>query len=184
MEVIKSMLSDTFMPAVSTASKILLLSLFVACGKADTGDGLPSISLDSYEMSLDSNGKSDVLTLKLNFADSDGDIGYRKEDTIPPFDFQSPYFFNLHVDFYSVSGGQKTYYLNGTDTIRFSQRLQSITPEGKFKGISGTMDVRIGFDLLRILGYNPDNAQFEIWLNDRTLNRTSVVTTPVIDLDL
>lgn len=180
------MLSDKFIQLLKGGSKILLLSLIAACVKESPSSEIPSIQYESYEVQYDTAGKTDIITVKFSFADGDGDIGYRDQDTVPPFTIGEPYFYNLHASFYSEENGNKVYYINQSlmDTINFSQRLQSITPEGKFKSISGTMDLKIDFTLLKIFGYNPKNCRLDIWLNDRKLQKSQTITTPLIPVDL
>ena len=135
---------------------------------------------------MTSDNKDSLLLITLNFTDGDGDLGYEEADTIPPYSIGEPYFYNLHVDFYGVGNSGKQYFIDNFsgDTIRFSQRLESITPEGKFKSISGSFEIRIDYSLLLINGYTPDKVQLEFWINDRALNASNKVLSPEIELNL
>jgi len=158
----------------------------VACSGEDTLNEKPVIAYESYTVEQDSTGKDNLIRVKITYEDGNGDLGYRESDTTGAFMLGAPYFYNLHVDFYSIENGNKVYYLDqfSGDTINFNQRIQSITPEGKYKAISGTMDISIDFTLLKVYGYSPNNCQMDIWINDRSLNESNRVNTPVVDLNL
>lgn len=181
-----AMALSRFMFPVSKLSVLLVLLMVLSCSKEETGSEIPSISYSGYEKFQNGLGKDSLLVIRFNFEDGNGDIGYTEADTNSPFRIGEPYFYNLHNDFYGKMNGAKLYYIDGfsNDTIRYNQRLQSITPEGKYKGISGSMELRVDFSLLLLNGYSPDKVQLELWLNDRALNESNRILTPEIDLDI
>jgi hypothetical protein len=126
------------------------------------------------------------LLIRYSFTDGNGDLGYTLGDTFPPFMIGDPYFYNLHTDFYGLSGSTKVYYIDGFsgDTVGYDQRLQTLTPEGKYKGINGVMELRVDFAILKLNGHSPTKIQMELWLNDRALNESNRIITPEIDLDI
>lgn len=162
-----------------------MLGLF-SCTKEINYGPVPEITFAGYERLLNSEGKDSLLLLRVNFTDGNGDLGYEEADTIPPYSIGQPFFYNLHVDFYGIGASGKEYFIDNfsNDTIRFNQRVESITPEGKFKSISGTFEIRADYSLLLINGYNPSRVQLEVWINDRALNTSNKVLSPEIDLNL
>lgn len=159
---------------------------FLACSKEETGNALPTIEYLGFEKFQNGLGKDSLLVIRFHFEDGDGDIGYTDADTLPPFQIGDPYFYNLHTDFYGIVAGNKVYYIDGFsgDTIDYDQRIQTLTPEGKYKGISGTMELRLDFTLLKLSGHNPQKVQLELWLNDKALHESNRILSPEIDLDI
>lgn len=174
------------MVRASKLSVLIGLLLLLGCSKEETGDAVPSIRYLSHEKFQNGSGKDSLLIIRFSFEDGDGDLGYTEADTLPPFQIGNPYFYNLHTDFYGLDSGNKVYYINGfsNDTIDYDQRIQTLTPEGKYKGINGTMELRMDFTLLLLSGHSPEKVRLEIWLNDRALHHSNRIMTPEIDLDI
>lgn len=158
----------------------------LSCGKDEGGSNVPQVDYSHYDLFKGTDGKDSLLVIHFRFEDGDGDLGYREEDTTGVFALGQPYFFNLHTDFYGFDGGgNKTYYLTSFgDTIDYDVRLNSLTPEGRYKAISGRMELRVDFTLLKIEGHSPDKIQLEFFLNDRALNESRRLLTPIIALSL
>lgn len=165
---------------------LLLLLTFFSCRKDAVENDTPVISYLRYSKVLDEAKKDSVLSIVFSYRDLDGDLGYNLEaDTNYPFGFGHPYFYNIHCDLFEIENGQKKYLVDGSgDTIRYSQRLRSITPEGKYKQINGEMVLHLVFTNLKILQIFPDSVQAEIRINDRALHMSNTISTPVIPLDL
>jgi len=181
-----AMAVSRFIFRASKLSVLLGLLLFASCTKEETGSEIPSISYEGFEKFQNGLGKDSLLVIRFNFEDGNGDIGYTESDTLPPFQIGDPFFYNLHTDFYGLNNGMKVYYIDAfsNDTISYNQRLQSLTPEGKYKGISGTMELRVDFSILLLNGLSPNRVQLELWLNDRALNESNRILTPEIELDI
>lgn len=181
-----AMASSRFMVRGSKLSVLFGLLLFLACSKEETDSALPVVEYVGYEKFKNGTGKDSLLLIRFRFRDGDGDLGYTEADTLPPFQIGDPYFYNLHTDFYGKVSGNKVYYVDGfsNDTIDYDQRIQSITPEGKYKGISGTMELRVDFTMLLLNGHDPEKVQMELWINDRALHESNRILTPEIDLDI
>lgn len=181
-----AMAASRFIFRASKLSVLLGLLLVAACSKVESGNETPMISYSGFDKYQNGLGKDSLLVIRFSFEDGNGDIGYTEGDTLAPFQIGDPFFYNLHTDFYGLNNGMKVYYVDvfSNDTISYNQRLQSITPEGKFKGISGTMELRVDFSILLLNGYSPNRIQLELWLNDRALNESNRILTPEIDLDI
>jgi len=180
------MAASRFIFSVSKLSVLLGLLLVASCSKEKTGSEIPSITYLGYEKYQNGLGKDSLLVIRFNFEDGNGDIGYNESDTLAPFQIGDPFFYNLHTDFFGLNNGMKVYYIDGfsNDTISYNQRLPSITPEGKYKEITGTMELRVDFAIVLLNGHDPKRVQLELWLNDRALNESNRILTPEINLDI
>jgi hypothetical protein len=170
---------------------LLTVVLFQNCSKSDTYPNVPALGYDGYSKFKAENGKDSFITIHLTFTDGDGDIGYTDADSLPPFGYGSPYFYNLTVDFYSIENGAPTKLRSPSfndslykDTVQYNQRILSLTPKGKDKSIKGKIDLLTPFFLLDPLAPMPDSVYYEITLYDRALNRSNVVKTPPVVLNL
>jgi hypothetical protein len=172
---------------MNQASKILLLLLIVSCSKEDPqANEAPSIIYEGVEKIKTQSGKDTAFMVFFSFKDANGDIGFREEDTVPPYTLP-PYNFNLVAEFKGIENGEEVFYLiqpSNTDTFDYSQRIQSLTPAGRYKGISGKMELKVEFGFLPLLiGTLPDSVKLNIHLIDRALNKSNQISTPVIALD-
>ncbi len=162
-----------------------MVCLLFSCNKETQTNAVPVISFEAYERFLNSEGKDSLLVVKIKFKDENGDIGYREADTLYPFALGDPYFFNLRCEAFDVTSGNKGIMLdlNG-DTVTYNQRLRDITPAGRNKSISGTMEIRIDYFILKISGLSPKALAFNIMLSDRALNKSNTLETETIKINL
>lgn len=106
------------------------------------------------------------------FTDGDGDIGLDENDTLPPYDF------NLFIDYYERQDGNWTQLvLSQTgDTINFNGRIPVLTPGGKNKSISGTIEYTLDLNIFS----EYDTFRYEAYLIDRALHESNRVITPAL----
>ena len=153
---------------------ILLLAGFLAsCQKESSFSEVPALSFKEYR-------KTDTsLVITLEFTDGDGDLGLDDGDTIAPFNQGSFAYNNLFLYFQQkVNDSTFSYYLNnGTDTIRFWYRYKNITPAGQKKVLEGELIANLPAPY-SIPGI--DSFRFEIFMLDRSLNRSKSIYTPII----
>lgn len=114
--------------------------------------------------------------------DGDGDIGLSEDDSLPPFDLSSPFFFNLFVEFFEIENGEKKPYLLPItlDTLRFDQRIPNLTPTGKRKSIEGEIVLKL--PTIPFPDFEPDSVVFRIQLYDRALNSSNIIETDPIKI--
>jgi|SRR5688572_10158050 len=149
---------------------ILLAALvFAGCKKADEYPIEPVITFKSLTTVTDGSGLVEG-TLEFEFTDGDGDIGLNASDTIPPY--TGEYSNNVHLVFYQ--------YVNGawTPWSQFDDRSQIpiITPEGSQKAIRGIIrKEQMGFPFATNL-----RVRYEVYIYDRALHRSNVITTPEV----
>jgi len=103
-------------------------------------------------------------------SDGDGDIGLEEHQTDPPYDA------NLYVFQYGVHKGFQIF----IDTLSF--RIPYVTPEGQNKSLKGEIDVDL--DIIYILPPfdTIDTVKYEIYLLDRSLNQSNIITSEEISL--
>ncbi|MBC7425340.1 MAG: hypothetical protein H7321_02290 [Bacteroidia bacterium] len=175
------------MKVVSATKVSVILTIIVmlsSCNKVSVSySTTPSLKYNGLEV-LKNKGKDSVINISLSYTDGDGDIGLNSSDTFPPFNFGSPYFYNLKVDYISIENGIEVPVIIPltSDTINFNDRITVLTPTGKDKAISGDLTLHLGASPYP--GLTPDSVFFRITLFDRSLKKSNQIVTPVIKLIL
>ena len=172
----------------SNVTKVLILIvtiglIFGSCRKFEEYPEIPEIEFVDFPLVINtSSGIIERGILTFNYKDGDGDLGLDTGDTLPPFDFSSPYYYNLIITYFEKQNGvfvkvpllswnsDSSYY----DTLTFNSRFPVLTPE------SGNMNIKGVFqDTLYV--YNPiseyDTIKFSFYIYDRALNQSNVVET-------
>lgn len=133
-------------------------------------------------MLKNTTNKDSIIELLIYFEDGDGDIGLSEADTTPPFNFGSPFFHNLPIKYLVDDGGDFKELINPTNGNPYGnnhQRVPVLTPAGKNKTISGTINVKLAANPLNT---KPQRVKFEIRLMDRQLNMSNTITTEPLSL--
>lgn len=155
----------------------IVLILAACLGEDFNFPETPAITLKSFEQ-LKLDGKDSAVILRIEYTDGDGDIGLEPGDTLAPFEFGGPYFYNLHVYPYEVVDGvKKPIMVSATDSIDFNDRIATLTPTGKNKAIFG--EIRIALRAQPSFGITPDSMCYKIFIYDRKLHKSNVIETPV-----
>ena len=157
----------------------MLLILFYGCRKYDHYPIVPHIELNSFQKFADSTGVDQIGVLGLSFTDGDGDLGLTAAQNT------GVYQFNLFVKYFEKQKGVFKEIILTTpnpqtgkpDTLWFNGRIPYLTPVGKTKAISGEIT-----DTLFINNFvSPyDTIKYQIYIQDRALNKSNVVETPDI----
>jgi hypothetical protein len=140
---------------------ILVVFFAAACQKQDTFPVEPVLTFKS----LVAVGDSAILNMA--FTDGDGDVGLDQGDTL------EPYLYNCFLEYQEKQGKEfKTIVL----PIPFNFRIPKLNPSGKAKPILGNIRV-----VLTPTFYNPfsatDSVKFRVYITDRALNKSNVITT-------
>ena len=161
---------------------ITLLLVFFSCKKYDDYPPEPDIEFMDFTLLRDAQGIDQRGVLRFSFTDGDGNIGLYDNDSLPPYDY------NLFIRYFEQQNGTfkevflvtPTYINDSTivyDTATFNGRIPILTPAGKNKAISGEIE-----DTLFV--NNPlssfDTIMFELYIQDRDLNKSNVIQTPPI----
>jgi hypothetical protein len=120
-------------------------------------------------------------TLVFTFTDGDGNFGIPSGDSLPPFNYGSPYYYNLHVVFEEkVDTGFKAVEFEESEFL--NMRIMDVPqPTGQNK----TMRGKIEYNFHDVLGRDivfpmPDTFRFTFYINDLDLNKSNVCTTPAL----
>lgn len=151
----------------------------MGCKSEDFGfPNEPVITFKSMEQ-FKLNGKDSAVLIQVDYTDGDGDIGLEAADSLPPFQFGSPYFYNLEITVWEVVDGiQKPLLIpSSTDTINFNDRIKTLTPSGKNKAIYGT--ITLNLNAKPYFSLSPDSMFYKIRVTDRKLHRSNEISTPV-----
>jgi hypothetical protein len=163
---------------------ILSLLLLFMCGCKEEGRRFPiepSLEFVRYMKTLTPDNRDSVVVVTLRYTDGDGDIGLSDADTLPPFHFDGPNFYNLFVQYFVRRNGQLQARIDPLtlDTLHFNLRLPVITPSGPDKQVEG--DIRLDIPA-RPGNFMPDTMVLRCRLTDRALHSSRVVQTPDIPL--
>lgn len=164
---------------------ILLVSLFgfflciaFSCRKTEEYPVIPAISFKSFEKYSHKNGVGglidDSLNLIISYTDGDGDVGIPQDDTSPPFNAGSPYFYNMVVKYFKKTRGV---YTERVLDPPYSARIPDLTPKGNHKAIKGDIKLLMPFIDFQA---NYDTIHCEVFIYDRALHKSNVITTPDI----
>jgi hypothetical protein len=154
---------------------IASLFLVFACKKEVEYPVEPIIRFESIEVEQDADGYDQKVYVTISFTDGDGDIGYYPRES-----GQNAWIFDDPASQYYNNYIVKTSLLRSgswiVDTTNVSARLPYMTPEGAIKALKG--------EIRRELTLPPalvsDTLQYEIFIWDRALHKSNVVTTPAI----
>ncbi len=137
----------------------------------------PNIAFEGYRWVTSPSSPDSVLALRIRFEDGDGDLGLDPQDTFPPFDLHSPYYYNIFVFYYEKIDGrfqEVTISEFSDDTIRFHgrfPRLDKQYPDRYLKGV-------IQYTLPPFRPRRSDTIRFRIRIVDRALHPSNEILTP------
>jgi len=171
---------------ISLILSVLLFLVFISCKRMEEYPPEPTISyLDFEKIFNETDSIYDRGVLKFEFTDGDGDLGLAKNDTFPPFNPGSKYYYNLIIDYFEVRNGVETpvpltFYNSETeqfDTVYLSARIPLLTPKGSNKALTGEIN-----DTVFIYNYYSDFDTLFLTFKivDRALNESNVERTPYI----
>ncbi len=162
----------------------------------------PSISFRamSKKSLLDGNGQviEDSIFLDIDFKDGNGDIGLSAGDTtgqfarrLPDKSF-NPYYYNFYCTIYRRNKFTGVYErlvlpkfidpVTGTEfETNIHGRIPPLLDKERQNPIEGTIRYNIGGLFYDVIGINKkDSIRFEVFIYDRALNQSNVITTPAI----
>jgi hypothetical protein len=174
---------------MKSTAKILFILISIAtfsCRKTETYPIEPQIEFSKFLLEINPvTGKSERGILEIKYKDGDGDIGLNPSDTFAPYNFGSPYYYNMIIKYYEKQNGvfKEVPLLAWNpdslryDTLTFNVRIPDITPKTGNKNIKGIIQ-----DTMFI--YNPlsdfDTIKFSVYIYDRALHKSNEITTPEI----
>jgi hypothetical protein len=162
---------------------VTLVLLLTKCSPSTDFDTEPTITFKNYEKL----GNDSAIRIKIGYKDGDGNLGLRESQTDPPFDTGNRFYHNMFVRYYEKYNGEFHLTTRGPfkqDTIVYPYRFPYITPDSRNKAIEGTIETTISGIQITSPSF-PERTydgqiRFEIFIVDRDLNRSNVVSTPPI----
>lgn len=166
---------------------VLILGMLInSCRKFEEFPDIPEIEYDNFIVLVNQQtGITERGVLIFSYTDGDGDLGLASGDTLPPYNSEGDYYYNLIIKYYEKQFGEfvevpllswnadSSYY----DTLTFNSRFPVLTPETGNQAIKGVFA-----DTLFI--YNPlssfDTIKFKAFIYDRALNKSNEIETSEI----
>jgi hypothetical protein len=155
---------------------VIIYASLTGCMKKESFSDIPQIGFISFINVFDSGQYAIKGILAISYQDGNGDIGLNgSSDTLDPYQKNGPYYYNLVITYFEKQNGV---FKENDPIIPFSARMPLFTPNDPNQPINGT--------ILDTLTLNPhpvyDTVKFEVFIYDRALNKSNVVSTPEIIL--
>jgi len=143
--------------------------------KKESFSDIPQIGFISFINEYDTGPFAKRGYLTISYQDGNGDIGLSDGDTLSPYQKSGSYYYNLVIIYYEK---QKGIFKQTNPFFPLSARIPLLTPDDPNQPIKGTIT-----DTLTL---NPhpvyDTIKFGVFIYDRALNKSNIVTTPEIIL--
>jgi len=163
---------------------IVIVSIIYGCRKFETFPVVPHIEYQDFVLLVNpESGISERGVIKFTYTDGDGDLGLSSSDTLPPFNVDGDYYYNMIIRYFEKQNGEFVevpilIFNNETqtyDTVTFNSRFPVLTPA------SGNMNIKGLFqDTLYV--FNPfsefDTIMFKVSIYDRALHQSNEIETP------
>lgn len=153
---------------------LLLSGLFNSCLRRNNFPDEPRLEYRDFVKYPAINGKDSIGVLKLKFTDGDGDIGLDQQDTFPPFNVGSQYYYNFYVNYFEKQNGS---FVKIDLPLPNYSRIPNITPTGQNKTLEGELEMAL---FINNPFSNFDTIKFEAFIYDRALRQSNIVETPEI----
>jgi len=160
---------------ISVFLLILLFGGLTGCIKEQQYPLEPHIEYQGFATDTAVDGKDSLGLIKISYTDGDGNIGLYASDTV------EPYKYNFYIKLMQQIDGQMVEVKPVDTNVTFNARIPILTPAGRNKNIKGeiTMTLELYF-ASQIL--QSDIIAFEIYIKDRDLNKSNVITTPAFKI--
>jgi len=153
---------------------IISMIFLSACTKHETYSVIPEITYKSFDKIPTSTGIDNKAYLTISFTDGDGDIGLNPEDTFSPYNPGSPYYYNYIIDYYEQKNDT---FVKIDLPITNNSRIPYVKADLAERGIKGEITIELFFNNIMS---NADSIRYELYIIDRSLHKSNVITTPSI----
>lgn len=164
----------------------ILLFAVAACQKKVEYSIEPKIAYMDFTYLINADSTfSGQGVLSFSYTDGDGDLGLDVSDSLPPFNNNSPYYYNLIIDYQKFENGvfhsvpllSWNIETQSFDTVSFNARFKRLVAGNETKPISGDMD----YTLFVQNPFSPnDTVRFAVKIIDRALHESNVILTDPI----
>lgn len=157
----------------------IILTSATGCIKEKQFPPEPIIEFQDFISYVSPKNTVDSADCIIKFTDGDGDVGLFEGDTISKANLRMKYLYKNLIDgqFYPVDAIDSTTVL---DTLFFDYRIPTLTPDGQYKALDGTIKTKIRTSPVFYPGHKI--VKFEIVLWDRAGHKSNMVTTNEINL--
>lgn len=150
-----------------------MLLMEPGCMKKESFPVTPYIEFRGFSSLFDTGFYAKKGILTIYFTDGDGDLGYGDDDTYPPFDSTGAYYYNFVVDLFGMKNGV---FEHVSTAMPLSSRIPKLTTETN-KAIKGTIN-----DTIPLFPLSYDTIRFDVYITDRALHKSNIISTPPIIL--
>ena len=155
---------------------ILAISLN-SCKKQEEYPIEPYVEFKSFVKIPNTSGVDMEGNLTIEFTDGDSDIGLNKEDTLPPYNYGSEYYYNYYLFYYEKIDGE---FVEVELENPFHSRIPYVDTDAPDRGIKGEIDIKVFFNNLNSPN---DTIKFSGYIFDRELHKSNTFETPEIIVD-
>ena len=148
---------------------------FSSCMKKESFSDIPEIAFKSFTLAFDTGHIAKRGYLTISFQDGNGDIGLTQNQTDPPFDSGSIYYYNYIIDYYEKQNGR---FVKVELDPPYNARIPYLTPVDPTKAIKGYIVDTLQMDPLPA----HDTIKLKFYIYDRALHKSNVDSTPPIIL--
>jgi hypothetical protein len=146
-----------------------------SCMKQEHYSDTPEIEYAGWVSLYDTGQYATTGVLTIQFRDGTGDIGLNPGDTFPPYNKEGQYYYNYVITYFEKQYGN---FVKVDLYPPYSARIPVLTPDYPNKAIKGIITDTLGLNPKPVF----DTIRFELFIYDRGLNKSNVVTTPEIIL--
>ena len=150
---------------------VFLIILLISCQKFEEYPPIPEISYAGFGIIKGNLGNDSIGLLTISYTDGDGDIGLTKNDTAPPYDY------NYFLDIYQNINGILEKVILPDTNVNFNGRIPLLTPDGANKAIKGEIEMKLELYMMTPF-LESDTIAFEIYIQDRALNKSNTLRSP------
>lgn len=170
-------LNTTLVPKAIWLFLFIVVIGFNSCSKHEQYPIEPIISFSSFTKIVNGTGIDDQGILAISFTDGDGDIGLEPWDTLPPYNFNGQYYYNIVIDYYEKKKGV----FEKVDLpVTNNARIPYVNADLAERGIKGNIEVELYFN--NVLSVY-DTIKFSVFIYDRALHKSNFIETPEIIVD-
>ena len=160
-----------------------MVGFFCACKKPVRYSDIPEIKFINISKYQDAHIEDGAM-LVFSFQDGDGDIGLNKNDTFPPFNTSSIYYYNFFCDYFEKRNGIfiKIDSVEDKDGFMIPFNLNARIPQLsdlKEESIHGEIYLKMPFYYDKASPYT-DTIRLVFYIVDRKLNKSNTEEVTVI----
>lgn len=161
----------------------LILSIFIiaiilnSCKKQEEYPIEPIVKFKSFTKIPNTYGIDQEANLTIEFTDGDSDIGLAKDDTLPPFNYGSEFYYNYYLIYHEKINGE---FVEVELENPFHSRIPFVDTDVPGRGIKGEIDIKVFFNNLNSPN---DTIKFTGYIYDRALHKSNTFETHEIIVD-